>query len=143
MDIFNNGFDPMDSFNRDIQKQQEKWNKIAKSIQDSKQAEIQRDIEKTEYLKQISTLNSMLLEKNNMMASTLEAILNSIGANFQRVEQQEIENNKLLLQFKELIESNIPEKKSELEKFLNSLPGSIVSGLTVQYLKMKFFPNTK
>lgn len=133
-----------DDFIKDmINKQAEMGEQIAKSNKEK----LQREIENNESLKQIMEYNKSLVDYNeallkNLTAAgrTLDIILNAIGANAQKTQQELIENNKLLAEFKTLVETD--EDGSSIKKFLYD-NGINAAMLITQLLSMTIMKGAK
>ena len=71
----------------------------------------------------------------NTMGSTLDAIVNSMGAQHQKSMIQQVKNNQLLSKLTELLQSKEPNKETKIKDFLKSLSGDIAVQLITEFSK--------
>lgn len=113
-------YGPLDNINRMVRENQERTARIAESIRRERVQELEnlsivaQNSETT--IKLLEATVNVLNERINSANRTLDCILNSLGANSQKTQEQIIETNKLLAELKTLIE--IDKEGNKLRKFL-------------------------
>lgn len=89
----------------------------------------------TEKIIEIADTTTQINQSLNSIARTFDMTLNAMGAQHQKSIQKQIESDKLLEQYIELLRSKEPGKENKIISFLTKLSGDLVIGLITEASK--------
>lgn len=84
---------------------------------------------------EIADTTAQMNQSLNSIARTFEITLNAMGAQHQKSIQKQIETDRLLEEYIELLKSREPEKENKIISFLSKLSGDLVIGLITEASK--------